>query len=78
MAEMYVSRNHDGSQDARMQEMSERRDRCERIAAKLRAMSFDVKWERVNRHYLVFIRWDEGRLATGHLIKQTGIRRIRK
>jgi hypothetical protein len=50
-----------------------RRARCEAIAVKARATGLDVTWEQVNRHYPNFCRWDEGRLATGYLIRRTGL-----
>lgn len=54
---------------------AERRVRCELIAARLRRDCFDVTWDRVNRNYQWFVRWDEGRIALGYLIRRTGIRR---
>jgi hypothetical protein len=53
-----------------------RRRRCEAIAAKARFLGFDVSWERVNRQFTIWRRWDEGGLATGYLIRQTGIRKM--
>lgn len=53
----------------------ERRIRCSEIAEKARLMGFDVTWRTVSRQYKIWERWYQGRLATGYLIRQTGVRR---
>lgn len=73
---MYVDRQGINALSQREADMVYRRRRCEAIAAKARHRGWDVSWERVNRHYAIFCRWDEGRLATGYLIRQTGIKRL--
>ena len=72
---MYADRQGKNALGPAEGDMVARRRRCEAIAAKARHQGFDVTWERVNRHYAWFTRWDEGRLATGYLIRRTGIKR---
>lgn len=55
-----------------------RRVRCEMIASRLRGMGYAVDWKRVNRAYKWFVRWDDGRLALGYLVKMTGIQQARR
>lgn len=56
--------------------ISGRRARCEAIAYKARRFRLDVDVDKVSRHYEWFVRWDEGNIATGYLMKRTGVRRI--
>lgn len=51
-------------------------NRCTDIASKARLMGLKASPEMVNRRYDVWCRWDEGRLATGYLMRMTGVRRI--
>lgn len=55
---------------------ADRWGRCEAIARRARERGFDVTPHRVNRSFRQFVAWDEGRLATGYLIRSTGIKRI--
>lgn len=57
-------------------EVSIRARMCRTIAARARRFNLDVTPERVDRHYDWFIRWYHGGIATGYLIKRTGIKRI--
>lgn len=50
-----------------------RRNDCKQIAITARECGLDVTWERVNYNYATWVRWAEGRLATGYLIKLTGV-----
>ena len=59
-----------------MAQAEARRNECKRIAALARDFALDVTWERVNYNYATWVRWAEGRLATGYLIKLTGVRKI--
>lgn len=53
-----------------------RRQMCRAIAAALYRQGYDVDWRKVNRNYIIFRRWYNGRLALGYLIRQTGIKRL--
>jgi len=62
--------------DSLLREIQQRKASCEAIAAHARRCGLDVDWRRVNRSYALFVRWRQGRLATGYLIRQTGIKWI--
>jgi hypothetical protein len=47
---------------------------CCRIAEKAQRLGILATPAKVNRNYLAFTRWNEGRLATGYLIKTTGVK----
>lgn len=51
---------------------------CKVMSDAARFAGLDAKPELVNRHYARFCQWYEGRLATGYLIRVTGIQRINK
>ncbi len=53
----------------------ERWNRCIGIAGKARLAGLAATPAMVNRRYDVWCRWDEGRLATGYLMRMTGVRR---
>lgn len=55
---------------------ADRRVRCELIAAKVRAMGYACDWQKVNRNFGWFKRWDESGLAFGYVIRRTGLRRL--
>lgn len=52
-----------------------RRERCRKIARRLRLQGWSVDWKTVNRNYVVFRRWDTGYISTGYLVRLTGIKR---
>ena len=52
-------------------------DHCERIAEEARRQGLDASAEFVNRHYPRFRQWSEGHLATGYLMRLTGVQRKR-
>lgn len=54
----------------------QRRAKCDLIAEYARAKGLDVDWLFVNRHFAWFERWYHGGLATGYLIRRTGVKRI--
>lgn len=62
------------SYDELAQQWRERRIQCDMIAERAQASGLDVDWRTVNRHYRTFLRWYTGNLATGYLIKRTGIK----
>lgn len=49
---------------------------CQQIADYARGCGLDADWQFVNRHYDWFNRWYYGCLATGYLIRRTGVKRI--
>jgi hypothetical protein len=53
-----------------------RQSLCEKIARHARHEGIDATWQRVNRNLPLWERWYTGALATGHLLKQTGARKI--
>jgi hypothetical protein len=55
----------------------ERRRQCVVIARRARDKGLDADPARINRQFRIWLRWYEGRLATGYLIKATGVRRIK-
>ncbi|MGH9436819.1 MAG: hypothetical protein ACRD22_02750 [Terriglobia bacterium] len=56
----------------------ERWDNCVAIAAHARSRGLDATPEKVNFNYRRWVMWSEGRLATGYLMRMTGVTRIRK
>ena len=50
--------------------------RCQEISNMARALGIDTTPDRVNRKYDVWERWIQGRLATGYLMRLTGVKRI--
>lgn len=50
--------------------------RCQDISICARFIGLDVTPDRVNRKYEIWERWYQGRLATGYLMRITGVRRI--
>jgi hypothetical protein len=58
-------------------EARKRWEDCERIAEKARKRGLRARADTVNFQYDRWKRWDEGRLATGYLIKMTGVQRYR-
>jgi hypothetical protein len=50
--------------------------RCLDIAIMARAIGIDATPERVNRKYDTWERWAQKRLATGYLMRITGVKRI--
>jgi hypothetical protein len=49
-------------------------DRCVRIADHAQRQGLLATPEKVNRNFTVWTRWDEGRLATGYLMRMTGVK----
>lgn len=49
---------------------------CVQISEFARTRNLDATPDKVNRSYEWWCRWYEGRLATGYLMRATGIRRI--
>lgn len=54
----------------------DRQNQCKTIAEYARSKGLDVDWQFVNRHHDWFTRWYHGGLATGYLIRRTGVKRI--
>lgn len=54
----------------------QRREECKRIAIFAREYGLDADWQFVNRHYAWFTKWYYGGIATGYLIRRTGVKRI--
>jgi hypothetical protein len=54
---------------------ADRRIMCEKIAGTARERGLDANWEKVNRQYRIWLLWYRGQLATGYLIRQTGVKR---
>lgn len=52
--------------------------KCQEIARELRRKGYDVDWHKVNRNYIIFRRWYAGNLALGYLVRQTGMKRIKR
>lgn len=52
--------------------------RCQDISTMARFLGLDVTPERINRKYEVWERWAQGRLATGYVMRITGVRRIQQ
>lgn len=50
--------------------------RCQDISTMARAVGIDTTPERVNRKFATWERWAQGRLATGYLMRITGVKRI--
>lgn len=57
-------------------EAAARRDLCKAIALKARHQGLNIEWEAVNRQLPIWKRWYNGQLATGYLIRQTGVKPI--
>ena len=51
--------------------------RCQQIARGAQVIGLDATPEKVNKRLDVWERWYQGRLATGYLIKMTGVQRIK-
>lgn len=64
------------SADDLVTRIGERQESCMEIASRLRQMGFRVDWQRVNRSYPWFHRWEMGLIPLGRLINATGIRRM--
>lgn len=54
----------------------QRREECKRISLFARERGLDADWQFANRHYDWFIRWYYAGMATGYLIRRTGVKRI--
>jgi hypothetical protein len=52
-----------------------RQNHCKRIAVRLNRMGYVCDWRRVNRNYIMFRRWDNGLLALGYLVRNTGLQK---
>lgn len=50
--------------------------KCQDISDMARFIGLDVTPERVNRKFDVWERWSQGRLATGYLMRITGVHKI--
>lgn len=53
-----------------------RRVRIEAMVSKARHYRLDVDFDVVNRHYPWFVRWDQGEIARGYLMRRTGVKEI--
>jgi hypothetical protein len=59
-----------------MREAEFRRQRCEIIVGYARAKGIDATLPKVIRQFRIWNSWYEGRLATGYLMRQTGVKYI--
>jgi len=50
---------------------------CEQIARHARDMHLDATVDMVNYNFAIWRRWHNGLLATGYLMHQTGVKRIK-
>jgi len=51
---------------------------CQRIAKIARDKGLNATPKMVNHRYDVWRQWAEGRLATGYLMRMTGVKRIKR
>lgn len=56
--------------------VSGRQSKAEAITRRARRFGIDVTADAVLRHFDWFERWDNGLIATGYLIRRTGVKRI--
>lgn len=52
--------------------------RCQDISTIARFVGLDATPEKVNRNLTYWERWSQGRLATGYLMRITGVRQIQR
>jgi hypothetical protein len=52
-----------------------RREYADKIVSHAMTAGLDTTRNKVLRQYRVWVSWHEGRLATGYLIKQTGVKK---
>jgi hypothetical protein len=58
------------------QEAMERTSMCLIITERARNLGLDTNPAKVNRQFRAWLRWYRGQLATGYLIRVTGVKRI--
>jgi hypothetical protein len=49
---------------------------CKQIADRARGRGLDADLSRVQRNYLLWLRWYTGAISTGYLMRATGVRSI--
>lgn len=64
--------------DKRTRDALNRWQECKLISQSARFVGLDASPELVNKYYNRFRQWYEGRLATGYLIKITGVQSTKK
>lgn len=57
-------------------EAMERRTMCLIITERARSHGLDTNPEKVNRQFRHWLRWYRGHLATGYLMRLTGVKRV--
>lgn len=55
--------------------LNHRKRMVEAMARHAQSQGLDATEEKVNRHYVWFLRWYEGVIATGYLMNRTGVKR---